>query len=329
MHYRRQFAGFIVLLGVLGMLIGLNSPRALMAHGSLTPGHRPAKDNLQILPKKLKAPLGVPANTISLYESTTNNVTMYNQGCSAAHGAPGLIILDWGQPVYFGNNIYGTYDFGGHDDTDTAILHAVANFAQGAWYCRTRSTNIALAIGESNYYSDHAIPLTTWAWYADGQQWGNMVNNLQSFIDANHYNVVGANAAGDLEVEWNSFSLTSSLVNGYNSVTRHIYFDFGDDSPGWWTNYQVWYIAYGATDNLPLPEIFYNADAVYDWEPLDVWACSYEGGPMYFKGTIAENAPGTNSPYQAFTDMYNAEASNSCTARDLPGMIFSTEIFYA
>lgn len=332
MQVRRRFAGIVVLLALLGMLIGLNALRLQMARANpiSTPQHRPAKDNVQILPHKLESPFGVPASTISLYESTTNNVVMYNQGCRAAHGAPGLIILDWGQPVYFGNNVYGTYDFGGHDDTVTSILHAVANFAQGVWYCRTRGTNIAIAVGESNYYSDHAIPLTTWAWYADGQQWGNMINSLQSFINDNHYNgVVGINGAGDLEVEWNSFALTSSLVNGYNSVTRHIYFDFGDDSPGWWSYYQVWYVAYGATDSLPLPEIFYNSDAVYDWEPLSIWACNHEGGPIYFKGTIAENAPGTNSPYQAFVDMYNAAASNSCTAKDLPGMIFSTEIFYA
>src|SRR5947209_8758659 len=240
---------------------------------------------------------------------------MYNQGCRAAHGAPGLIILDWGQPVYLGNNTYGTYDFGGHLDSDTAILHAVANFAQGVWSCRTGSTNIAIGIGQSNYYSGNSIPLTTAAWYADGQQWGNLVNTVQSFISNNHYTVVGSNGAGDLEVEWETFALTSSLVNGYNSVTRHAYFDFGDDSPGWWSNYQVWYVAYGATDNFPLPEIYYNADATYDWEPLAVRACRYEGGPINFKGTMSENASGTNSPGQAFIDMYNAEASNSCTAR--------------
>lgn len=329
MHLRRQFAGLIALLIMLDMFIGLHAFTSPMANAASASGNEPAKDNLQILPQKMASrSIGIPANTVSLYESTTNAVTMYNQGCRAAHGAPGLIILDWGQPVYFGNNTYGTYDFGGHDDTDTAILHAVANFAQGVWYCRTRLTDIAIAVGQSNYYSDYAIPLTIAAWYADGQQWGIMINNLQSFITNNHYTVVGANGAGDLEVEWTNFTLTRSLVDGYNSVTPHIYFDFGDDSPGWWSNSQVWYVAYGAKDNLPLPEIFYNSDATYDWEPLDVWACHNEGGPIYFKGAESENVYGTNSPAQAFRAMYNAEASNGCTARYLSGMIFSTEIFH-
>ncbi|MGB8348010.1 MAG: hypothetical protein WCD86_24225 [Ktedonobacteraceae bacterium] len=328
MSVRRKFAGLIALLVVLCMLIGLSAFSTSMARALTAPGHQPAKDTLSILPKKLTSQSSVPANTISLYEPTTNAVTLYNQGCSAAHGVPGLIILDWGQPVYFGNNTYGTYDFGGHDDTDTDILHAVANFAQGVWYCRTRATDIAIGIAQSNYYSDNAIPLTTQAWYADGQQWGQMVNSVQSFLTNNHYTVVGANGAGDLEVEWETFALTSSLVNGYNSVTAHVYFDFGDDSPGWWSNYQVWYVAYGAKDNLPLPEIYYNSDATYDWEPLSVWACSYEGGPIYFKGTMSEDVSGTNSPAQAFSALYNAEASNGCSAKDLSGMIFSTEIFH-
>ena len=332
MRVQRQIrgTGLLILLAALCLLIGFNAlttHKTFVANASGS-GHSPTKDTLSILPKQLKSSALVPNNTVSLYEASTDAVTMYNQGCNAAHGAPGLIILDWGQPVYFGNNTYGTYDFGGHDDTDSAILHAVANFAQGVWYCRIYSTNIAIAVGQSNYYSDYAIPLTSAAWYADGQQWGIMINNLQSFMSNNHYNVVGANGAGDLEVEWANFTLTSSLVNGYNSVTSHVYFDFGDDSPGWWSNYQVWYIAYGAKDNLPLPEIFYNADAIYDWEPLNVWACIYEGGPMYIKGTIAEAVSGTNSPAQAFTAMYNSEASNGCTARALPGMIFSTEIYH-
>jgi hypothetical protein len=330
MRTRRQFAGSIAILVVLAALIGFSAISTQLSHASSAskPLHNPAKNNLQILPKKLSSNTAVPSNTISLYETTTNNVTMYNQGCSAAHGAPGLVILDWGEPMYYGNNTYGTYDFGGNFDTDSDILHAVANYAQGVWYCRTSSTDIAIGIGLSNYYSDYSMPLTTSNWYAAGQQWANMVNNVQSFISNNHYSVVGANAAGDMEVEWTDFQLTSSFINGYNSATSHIFFDFGDDSPGWWSNYEVWYIAYGAKDSLPLPEIYYDGNATYDWEALDIWACNNEGGPMYFKGTMAEFVSGTNSPSQAFTDLYDAEASNSCTARDLAGMIFSTEIYH-
>lgn len=327
---RRQLVSLIALLLVSGCCVfaGLNIHPQQKAQASSPVQYVPAKKPFAILPGTLQSH-HMPINTISLYESTTNAAAMRSQGCSAARKAPGLIVLDWGQPVYFGNGTYGTYDFGGHDDTDTAIFHAVATFAQGIWLCRTRTTNIALAIGESNYYSGHAIPLTNAAWYADGQQWGRMINNIQSFLTNNHYNIIGVHGAGDLEVEWLSFALTKSLVDGYNSVTSHLYFDFGDASPGWWSNYQIWYVAYGARDNVPLPEIYYTADATYDWAALSRWACSYASGPIYFKGAMSENLWGTNSPNKAFSDLYNALAANGCTAKYLSGMIFSTEIYHA
>jgi hypothetical protein len=318
-----------VLTMVLSILIGRMFLPLPVTHAA-TQYTGPTKGTLQILPKPLPLRRGqanawsVIPTTTSLYEATTDARTMYAQGCRAAHASAGLIVLDWGQPVYLGNGHYGTYDFGGHDDSDDAISHTVANFVQGIWYCRTPSTNIALAIGESNYYSGNALPLTTAAWYADGLQWGNLVNSVQSFVVNNHYNIVGIYGAGDLETGWENFALTSSLVNGYNSTSSRIYFNFGDDAPGYWTNYQTWYIAYGARDNLPLPEIYFNADATYDWEALNLWACSHVGGPMYIRGVMSTFIG--NTPAQAWTAMYLAQASNSCTARTIPWLTFSTYI---
>jgi hypothetical protein len=328
MHFQHKPVRLLTVLAVLFLFSGLNALMLPVAHASSQTTAKAAKDTLQILPKTL-ASKGIPTSTVSLYESTTKAATMQAQGCSAAHRAPGLIVLDWGQPVYFGGSTYGTYDFGGHDDTDTAIFHAVANFAYGAWSCRTPSTNIAIAIGQSNYYSGNAIPLTTAAWRADGRQWGIMVNEVQSFIAGNGYNVVAAFGAGDLEVQWMNFTLTSSLVDGYNSVTSRTYFDFGDAAPGWWSNYQIWYVAFGAKDDLPLPEIYYGVDATNDWEPLSVWACHNEGDAIDFKGTLTENVPSTDSPSEAFRALQKALASNSCTAKYRSGMIFSSEIFHS
>ena len=314
------FAGLCILV-CLSLLV---NPAA---HAQKAP---PKKAFAQILPRVISGGgsggiqpnVAAPGTTISLYENTINATTMYNQGCNAAHGPAGLVVMDWGQPVTVSGG-YGTYNFGGFDSSDNDILHAVANFAQGAWDCRTSSTNLAIAIGESNYGNQVSN------WYAVGQAWGTMVNSVQSFITNNKLTVVGAYGAGDLETEWNSFSVTSSMVNGYNNTSSRLYFDFGDDTPGYWSNYQVWYVAWGAADSVPLPEIYYTADATSDWEPLDVWACNNEGGTMYFKGTMSEDASGTDSPYQSFNDMYNALGSNSCTAAGRNNMIFETQIRYA
>lgn len=313
----------------LSLLVCLSLFLMPAAHAASVSKQPSKKGTQQILPLKTSANSGVrplvtaPSYTVSLYENTTNATTMYNQGCNAAHGPAGLIVLDWGQPVDISSGVYGTYDFGGVDVSDNDILHAVANFALGVWDCRVSGTNLAVAIGESNYGS------STSNWYADGQAWGNMVNSVQSFISNNNYTVVGAYGAGDLETEWNGFSVTSSMVNGYNNTSSRLYFDFGDDTPGYWSDYDVWYVAWGAADSVPLPEIYYTADATYDWEPLDVWACNNEGGTMDFKGTMSEVASGTDSPSQSFNDMYNALGSNSCTAGGRGTMIFETQIAYA
>jgi len=331
---RLKYLASLFLICMVGLSIlashGLSPLQASHAAGQSPPE---TKGTRQLLPKpslhtnpnfRWIHGQGIVPMTTSLYEATTDAHTMYMQGCRAAHGAEGIVILDWGQPVYLGNGQYGTYDFGGHDDADTDILHASANFVLGVWACRTPITNIALALGESNYYSGNALPLTSAAWYADGQQWGQLVNNLNSFVVSNHYNVLGIYGAGDLETGWQTFALTSSLVNGYNNTSSLTYFDFGDDAPGYWTNYQTWYIAYGAHNSLPLPEIYYNADAIYDWQALNIWACTYMGGPMYIRGVMSTTIG--NTPAQAWTAMYQASASNACTARTLPWMTFSTYI---
>ena len=258
----------------------------------------------------------VPASTRSYYESTTNLGILYSQGCSAAKGPAGVVVLDFGEPAYSGG--YGTIDFGGHFDSDPAILHAAANFALGVWRCR-RSHFITVAIGTSNY-GGHVS-------YNAGAAWGNMVKSVEGYISKHKYNsAVGADGAIDAETEWNSFSVTSSFVNGYNHANNKRWlWDYGDDTPGYWSNYQVWYVSYGAGNERPLPEIYYNADATQDWAAVARWACS-TGRHMRFEGAMAEAVSGTNSPAAAFDALYNALGTNACTRVDRSSMSHATDI---
>src|SRR5579859_394956 len=268
-----------------------------------------------------------PAYTTSLYESTTYYGTLQNQGCNAARGPSGVIVLDFGEPAYSGG--FGTNDFGGNFDSDNAIFHAVANFIYGAWNCHTSSTNIAVAVGTSNY-GGALGGYSSSSWYTAGQQWGDIVNNDQSYSSSSGYsNYIGVIGADDIEVGWQGYSQSSAFVNGYNNHSSRAFFDYGDDAGGAnpypWTAYEVWYVAWGAADDYPLPEIYYNVDATTDWEQLSIWACNNGHGPIGFKGTMAEYPTG-NYPSTAYYDMYNAEASNSCTAGGLGYLIFSTNI---
>jgi hypothetical protein len=300
MHLRRWYVRLgLTLIMSLGLTVGL-----VAIKGGLT----------------TKVAYAAPANTTSYYESTTYYGTLQNQGCNAARGPAGVVVLDFGEPTYSGG--YGTVDFGNNFDSDNAIFHAVANFVVGAWNCRSSSTNLAVAIGTSNYYGGY-VP----SWYSAGQAWAGVINQEQSFISSNGYqNQIGAYGADDIETEWENYSNSSSFVSGYNASSSRIFFDYGDDTPGYWSNSQVYYVAYGAADSWPLPEIYYNADATQDWAPLAAWSCTYgSAGTMQFKGTMSEYPTG-NTPYQAFTDLYNALGAYGCTAGTRGTMIFSTNI---
>jgi len=262
-----------------------------------------------------------PPYTTSLYETTTYYVTLYNQGCSAGQsGVTGVVVLDFGEPDNSGST-YGTYDFGSHFDSDTAILHAAANFAQGFWNC-ARGNSIDLAVGLSNYngvgrYWSNA------QWYTAGSQWAQMINSVESFVVNNGYSSrITVDGADDIEVEWATAAQSENFVNGFAASiqTNHWLYDYGDDSggtnPGYgWTAYDVWYCAYGAYPSYPIPEIYYNVDATLDWEPLDLWAVSNEGYPMYIIGVMTEYPTG-NTPAQGWTDMLNALDSNPSTAQN-------------
>lgn len=261
-----------------------------------------------------------PSATTSYYESTTSSGTLYSQGCSAGEHASGVVVLDFGEPWYSGGQ-YGTIDFANSFITDDDILHAAANFALGAWQCSKSSHTTTVAIGTSNYGG--------YVKYASGKAWGDMVGSVESFITNNKYSSrVGADGAIDAETEWNTASATYNFIAGYNHSIKdqRWMWDYGDDTPGHWTNEQVWNIAYGEGDERPLPEIYYNADATQDWLAVAEWACS-NGKQMKFNGAMAEYPYGdSNTPAQAFDALYNALGANSCTRDDRKTMHYSTNI---
>ncbi len=302
-----------------------------------------------ILPRPLPTlPPGTPPPTTqSLYEFTTNTQVMHSEGCYEDQLVPyGLIILDWGAPRYFGGGLYGAGTWApdkssGFADDDT-IARAVEAFIQGVWDCRLPTTDLAIGIGVSNNGPCWACPdpdnpnETQSGWYHAGEGWGQMVNQVEQFITSKGMQgQIVADGADDMEVEWATFAETKAFVDGYNSVTRQLLFDFGDDSGGtnpWpWTAYQVWYVAYGAADDLPLPEIYgYDSGSVGQatgWEQVSQWACQNEKGPMRIIGTMDEAPEAPSLPLGvSWKVMYQDITSASCTSPMASSLIFSTNI---
>src|SRR3989442_12337317 len=80
-----QRAGLITFLLVLSMFLGLSLFTTQMTHASSPPRHTPAKDTNPILPKKLRSQSGVPANTVSIYESTTTATDRKSTRLNSSH----------------------------------------------------------------------------------------------------------------------------------------------------------------------------------------------------------------------------------------------------
>jgi hypothetical protein len=322
--------------------------------------------NGSILPQPAPqlAPGAVPPTTQSIYMYTIDPQTMHDLGCQEAKNFPyGLIILDWGAPYEFDGRNYGQVtwadQFGRHQAaSDTQIGTIVESFIQGIWDCRTNATDFAVGIGLSNNGPCWGCPHpddsdeTKSDWYQSGKAWGTMVNAVEKFIiDHQMSGQIVADGADDIEIddgwEWGKYPVaeTRAFVDGYNAATKQLFFDFGDDSGGsnlfqgeydgvHWRAEDVWYVAYGAPDDLPLPEVYAPAQA-FGWEQLSQWACGDQqakNAPMRFVATMDE-WPGKPNAEQyvsgedpSWTTMRNDIASDSCTQPMASSLLFSTNI---
>lgn len=273
-----------------------------------------------------------PAHTTSIYEKSVSPELFQRQGCVAAQGPAGLVILDFGEPFVVQGR-YGTDIFTNTFVSDDSIARAISNFISEAWICRTSMTNLKIAVGTSNYTLGLKSDLT--AWFDAGYAWGRMVDNLQKFIESNGYaHQLTVYGADDMETDeahhWGTYAETANFVDGYNAATRQLLVDFGDDpggaSPTPWTAEQLWYVASGAPDDVALPEIYYWA-AARDWEALNRWSCINRGQALKIIGTIAEYPSyRSNVPAQAFTQMYSAMGTDSCTTKARSQLVYSTNI---
>jgi hypothetical protein len=269
-----------------------------------------------------------PPTTTAYYEGTTSTTTLYNQGCSAGQslsGGNGLAVLDFGRPAY-SNGAYGTIDFNGNFETNTAILNGIKAYADGYWACSpVGGPTMNISRGTSNYCpgcSSFGVPDYTSA----GSFWAQRVNDLASYISSSGYSSQEiSTGADDAEPAWDSgYTATSNFITGYtNSSNAHTLFDYGSMEGGYWTQEQAWTVAYSGYD-YPLPEVYVDGQA-QEWENLSLYSVSTHGYPMIFRGVTSEYpAAGTYTPHQSYDAMLNQLNSHSSTAQS--GMDYIIDI---
>jgi len=86
-------------------------------------------------------------------------------------------------------------------------------------------------------------------------------------------------------------------VDGYDSVARRPYLDFGDAArcppvarcAAGWTIGDVWYVAWGARGALSVPEIYgASGVAAEQWQYLSLWSRRHHGVAMTIVGVASQ-----------------------------------------
>ncbi|MHB8455881.1 MAG: hypothetical protein ACYDDO_14575 [Acidiferrobacterales bacterium] len=281
----------------------------------------------------------------SRYMSTTDPTTLFNLGCAQTNQV-GVMILDFGQPWYNGTE-YGTlFPVTLSFASIPAIETAVKYFLNGYYVCGGTG-HLTVGIGTNNY--------GTGTTYAHGQAWGQMMTQLDAYVAgiptfSNHVSVVGAS---DIELAWNSPTVSRAWVDGYSSTSSVSYYNYGDaqgcppagtSCTNGWTQQDVWYVSWGNPANpLPVPEIYFNAPPKSSSNALQ-WAtlATLNGTPQLIAGALTEwqacRDPGhkckkktlkaANTPLQAFQETMNALYGVISNPNNVQNVLYSSDITY-
>jgi len=275
-----------------------------------------------------------PPATTSRYVKTTDSTVLYNDGCATGRASQtGFLVLDFGQPAYV-NGQYGSYIFNNSFRSTAQIAAAARSFMQGYWNCSSTVPWIVAAIGTTNYHYATG--------YNHGRAWASMVNDLSNWISAYGYgSQLGVAGASDLELNWNTPSVTRAWANGFASASSTIYLNYGDAAgcPPYgscnngWTQEDVWYVSWGSPPAYPLPEIYTtNGSMASEWYRIALYSYTAHTRRMAIQGPMTQyqacidvgGCSGTNNtPSQAWNQLMSKLNADSRTSQSVP---YTTDI---
>lgn len=254
---------------------------------------------------------GKPTTRTSYYITTSSTSTAYDHGCNhgaaAAIGEEQVVILDFGGQNS-GNT--GTLAFGSAGSLTYATIRSIAEqFAFGFWVCTAANTTatVQVALGTNNSVS---TPTN-----AQGTSWASQVNSVQSWINT-HAGQAIAYGADDIEPGFGTYPPMYDWVTGFSGHNA-LFYNFGSadgcpqtthtNSPACnngWTQYREWYVSWGVSSGLVIPEIFYNAQA-NQWEQISLYGSTVRGAGISFSGPGDEYQldPTTNTAQEAWDDL--------------------------
>ncbi len=250
-----------------------------------------------------------------------------------------MVVLDFGQIGYEAGGSYGgygTYDFdyaaGNPFISNSTIEEATKAYAR-RWFGATNNCpRLKLIIGTSNYrqcpYGGACNPTDA------GKQWGNLVNNVQIWLNNVNYSwQITAWAGSDMEQPdqfpnptqpWDCATSTRAFVDGFNrnNPANARLINYGT---AWvpkpadgtcWSAADVQYVSWGASANWPLPETYFAA-ATDSWITvrrqyymifMGVMTTCRQADPI--TGNTCTTPAGWFTPYAGWNDLWNKLIAN-------------------
>jgi hypothetical protein len=247
-----------------------------------------------------------PVTAWYMYGSSPNELrsNAYAHGCAFAQGQPGtnmrLLLLDFGAARKLDSSTWGAVDFSNTRVSNADILAALERTAAGYHNCHVRGS-VDIVYGNSNYHLSSSGMSGSDAWWA-GYHQSRRSEDLADYQASNGYSSQTSDAASDMEPSWESAAVTKQLVSGDQAQGWALYYDFGsaDGCPqsgsadgacnNAWHVSDVGYVSYAGLA-LPLPEIYYTANA-NQWTVVRKWWNASTRGGYFFLGVTASTGVG-------------------------------------
>jgi hypothetical protein len=260
-----------------------------------------------------KPPPGPPLASDSIYITSLDSNTLFNQGCTLGSRdldlegkQDSVVILHFGYPRMVNSQYGARLYYPASGATVDQIETAVEQFGYGYWYCvgADFDSHLRIGVGTSNYGGSIYSLVTA----GHGQAWARMVNQVNDWFmnicTRSCDGQVDAVGASDIELSWNDYASSLDWLVGYDSANNSPLYNFGAIPgcpyfaiPGaqcggggfYWSKEQVWMVTYGLSPVFPLPEI-YRTDGVnaQQWYLMSVYSYTNHGVKMEFIGPMSQ-----------------------------------------